>query len=110
MAGRRTHERRRQRDGAAAERVVWSRLLPWPVAAVVGAMATAAAGWLICAAFCLVGWLSAISEPLTGPVRLAVGLFLLANGASVNLGGVDVSIIPLLLTFGIVACGVGLTR
>jgi len=73
-------------------------------------VATAAAGWLICAALCLIGWFSDINESLSGPIRLATSLYLLANGAKVSLGGVAVSIAPLLLTFGIMACGIGLTR
>jgi len=70
----------------------------------------ALAGWLVCAAICMVGWLSDISQPLAAPVSLATSLFLLANGSPVVVAGVKISIMPMLLTLGIGATGWGLIR
>jgi len=84
--------------------------MPWPVAAVAGALASAAIGWLMCLALCMVGWLSDTSLPLGGPVRLASGLFLLAHGVPITLAGVRVSIVPLTLALLVISCGVGVTR
>jgi len=91
-------------------RVAWRRVVPWPVAAVFAGVGTAAAGWLICLALCMGGWLSAPGQPVDGPLRLSAALFVLANGGPVAVGGVPVSIVPLGLTLVIVAAGVGLTR
>jgi len=58
----------------------------------------------------MVGWLSDMSQPLSGPLSLAAALLLLAHGAPVLVGGVTVSVAPLGLTFVIIAVGVGVTR
>lgn len=108
MAQRRHLARRSRSSGSSV--AVWQKLMPWPLAAVIGGVATAAVGWLLCTAFALVGWLSATGQPLSAPLGLASALFLLANGATVTVAGVVISIPPLLLTFAIVACGLGLVR
>ena len=102
-------KRRRRHKGTTAA-PDWRRLVPWPIAAIVAALLWALAGWLICAAFALVGWLGDVSQPLDAPLGLATSLFLLANGCRVVVAGVTVSIMPLLLTLGIAATGVGLLR
>jgi len=85
-------------------------LAPWPIAVVIGVLAWALAGWLVCAAFCLVGWLSDISQSLSDSLSLAASLFLLANGSRVVIAGISISIMPLLLTLAIMGTGYGLIR
>ena len=102
--------KRGRRQPKTAPTVVWRHLLPWPVAVVAAAIVMALAGWLVCAAICMVGWLSDISQPLAAPLSLATSLFLLANGSPVVVAGVKISIMPLLLTLGIGTAGWGLIR
>ena len=65
-----------------------------PVAAVAGGLVTALVGWVLCAGLSVVGWLAA--EPGTLGDALGVGtrLWLLANGVSVSLGGLVVTLVP----------------
>jgi len=90
--------------------VVWRRLAPWPIAAVAGVVLSLLVDYLICLCLPMIGWLSATSLPLSGPVGLAVGLLLLAHGAPLTLEGVAISIVPLGLTLVMVAVGFGITR
>lgn len=66
----------------------------WPVAAVVGGLVTALVGWVLCAGTAVVGWLAA--EPGTLGQALGVGtrFWLLANGVSVSLGELVVTLVP----------------
>jgi hypothetical protein len=68
--------------------------LGWPVAAVAGGLVTALVGWVLCAGLSVVGWLAA--EPGTLGDALGVGtrFWLLANGVSVSLGGLVVTLVP----------------
>ena len=68
--------------------------LSWPVAAVAGGLLSALVGWVLCAGLAVVGWLAA--EPGTLGDALGVGtrLWLLANGVSVSLGGLVVTLVP----------------
>jgi len=77
---------------------------------VIGTLLWAAAGWLICAAVCLIGWLTDISMPVNSALGLASAFFLLANGVKVVVAGITVSVVPLLLTMAIVTTGVGIVR
>jgi len=91
-------------------RVVWRRLAPWPVVAVVGAVASLLVDALICLCLPMIGWLGATDLPLSDPVGLAVGLLLLAHGAPLTIEGVVISVVPLGLTLVMVAVGLGVTR
>lgn len=110
MAWRAGKKTGRKPSGPGPARVAWHKLLPWPVAAAVGAVGAVLAAGLICLVLPLVGWLSDMSQPLSGPFGLAADLLLVANGASVVVGGVSLSVVPLGLTLIIIAAGMGVTR
>jgi len=80
------------------------------VAAAGGGLGSAAAGWLLCAALCLVGWVTDTSLPLSAPLRLSASLFALVNGGVAHVAGLPVSIIPLGMTVVVVTLGVGIVR
>ncbi len=81
--------------------------LPWPVLAALAAVVTAAAGWLLVAGFCVLGWISVPQIRLPVVLELGTQGWLLAHGISVALPGARLSIMPLGLTLLIVAAGLG---
>ena len=70
----------------------------WPVAAVVGGLATAATGWILVTGVVVLGW--ALSGPGSLPDALELGtrLWLLANGVSAMIGTLPVTVVPLAIT------------
>jgi len=86
----------------------WNRIAPWPVVAVLAGIGAAVVGWCLAAAGCLLGWLQATQTPVPSALRLAVGWWLSAHFARVEVGGGVVSIAPLGLTLVIVVIGAGL--
>ena len=80
--------------------------IPWFVLAPVGALAVAAAGWLLMAGPAALGWLTSPESQLTDALGLASRVLLLANGAVTTIGGQAVSIAPLGLTLALILLGV----
>ena len=66
----------------------------WPVAAVVGGLLSALVGWVLCAGLAVVGWLAADRGTLGDALGVGTRLWLLANGVSVSLGGLVVTLVP----------------
>ena len=76
-----------------------------PAFAVVGAIASAGSGWLLVAAFCVIGWLSVENVPIAVALHLATQGWLLAHWVPVALPGATMSIAPLGLTMlNVVIC------
>lgn len=69
--------------------------LSWPVAAVAGSAAVAAAGWVLCAAPAAIAWLTTSEASLPSALLTATRAWLLAHGAPATFGGVEISITPL---------------
>jgi len=80
--------------------------IPWFVLAPVGALAVAAAGWLLMAGPAALGWLTSPESQLADALGLASRVVLLANGAVTTIGGQAVSIAPLGLTLALILLGV----
>lgn len=80
--------------------------IPWFVLAPVGALAVAAAGWLLMAGPAALGWLTSPESQLADALGLASRVLLLANGAVTTIGGQPVSIAPLGLTLALILLGV----
>ena len=70
----------------------------WPVAAVVGGLASAAVGWLLVTGLVVVGWLMGDDAPLPVALQLGTRLWLLGGGVPVVVGGLDVTLVPWGLT------------
>ena len=68
--------------------------LGWPVAAIAGGLLSALVGWVLCAGLAVVGWLAADPGTLAGALRVGTQFWLLANGVSVSLGGLIVTLVP----------------
>ena len=68
--------------------------LGWPVAAVVGGLVSALAGWVLCAGLAVVGWLAADPGTLGDALGVGTRLWLLSNGVGVSLGGLVVTLVP----------------
>ena len=66
----------------------------WPVAAVVGGLATAAVGWLVVAGLVVCGWLMGDDARLSDALRLGTRLWLLGGGVPVRIGTLDISLVP----------------
>ena len=79
--------------------------IPWFVLAPVGALAVAAAGWLLMAGPAALGWLTSPESQLADALGLASRVLLLANGAVTTIGGQPVSIAPLGLTLVLILLG-----
>jgi hypothetical protein len=94
--------------GKAVRQGNWNRWLPWWLAAVVAAVLTALAGWLIFAAAALVAWLPTGGDRLEIPLTLASRFWLLAHGGGAQLGGGAITIVPLGFTLLIMLIGSGL--
>lgn len=69
-------------------------VIGWPIAAVVGAAATALFGWVLMAGFAVVGWLAAEPGSLAGALGVGTQFWLLAHGAGARLGATEVTLIP----------------
>lgn len=95
----------RQLETATPDATPWR--LPWPLMAVLAAVVTAAAGWLLVAGFCVLGWISVPQIRLPVVLELGTQGWLLAHGISVALPGARLSIMPLGLTLLIIVAGLG---
>ena len=84
-------------------------LLPWPLAAVGGGVATALAGALLVAGVMLLAWLSAIAVPVPTLLGFAAQVWLLGNGGELLIGPDRLSLVPLGLTlcFGAMCSSTG---
>ncbi len=70
----------------------------WPVAAVVGGLATAAVGWLVVAGLVVAAWLTGDDAGLDTALALATRVWLLAGGVGARIGTLDVALVPWGLT------------
>ena len=70
----------------------------WPVAAVVGGLATAAVGWVLASGLVVCGWLMGDEAGLSAALELGTRLWLLGGGVPVDVAGLDVSLVPWGLT------------
>jgi len=68
--------------------------LGWPVAAIAGGLLSALVGWVLCAGLAVVGWLAADPGTLADALGVGTQFWLLANGVSVSLGGLVVTLVP----------------
>ena len=62
--------------------------------ALVGAAATAAASWILCAGVAVLGWLGTAPASLGGALHSGTLFWLLSNGVSVRVGAVPVTLVP----------------
>lgn len=69
-------------------------IVGWPVAAAVGALAAALAGWILMAGIVVVGWLAATPGSLVGALDVGTQFWLLAHGAGAVLGATGLTLIP----------------
>lgn len=67
----------------------------WQLVALGGALVSAIAGWVLVAGLTVVGWLAASPGDLSTALHTGTRLWLLANGAPAELGGVHWSLVPL---------------
>lgn len=83
-----------QVESAAAAPEPEELVLPWWVAAVAGALATAISGWVIAAGLSVLGWLAAAPGTFTQALQVGTQLWLLTNGRGAQLGALDVTVVP----------------
>jgi hypothetical protein len=68
--------------------------ISWPVMALVGAVATAATSWILCAAVAVLGWLGTEPGSLGGALQSGTLFWLLSNGVGVRIGAIPVTLVP----------------
>ena len=73
-------------------------VLPWWLAAVVGAIAVAVGGLLLLAGAVVAVWLGAMSGSFVGAVGTGIRVWLLAHGCVIEIGALHISLVPLGLT------------
>jgi hypothetical protein len=73
-------------------------VVPWWLAAIGGPILAAGAGWAITAALAVWGELAATGSVTSGALELATSFWLLAHGGPAVIGGLTVTLMPLLLT------------
>ncbi|MBI4899637.1 MAG: hypothetical protein HY829_04070, partial [Actinobacteria bacterium] len=83
--------------------------LPWPLAVVLAAVSSAAAGWIIVAAPVVVASLTGPPRAITSGLKLATEVWLLGHGAGAMVGTTTITIAPLGLTAIIVLILSGLS-
>jgi len=66
----------------------------WPVMALGGAAATAAASWVLCAGVAALGWLGTEPGSLGGALQSGTAFWLLSNGVGVRIGTSPVTLVP----------------
>lgn len=74
-------------------------LFPWPVAAIGGGLLAGLAGSLLLAGVVMVAWFSAIAIELPAVLAFAAQSWLLAHGGVLPIGGSQITLVPLGLTF-----------
>ena len=72
--------------------------LPWPLAVVLAAVGSAAAGWIIVAAPVVVASLTGPPRSVAGGLKLSTELWLLGHGAGAVIGATTITLMPLGLT------------
>ncbi|RRD46652.1 DUF6350 family protein [Tessaracoccus sp. OH4464_COT-324] len=72
---------------------------PWQLICVVGALVVVLAGWVLVGGVTAVAWLAAPDVPLRAALTLATQVFGSAHGASLEIGPVGITLMPLGLTF-----------
>lgn len=103
---RRTRKRRHQLASVhAGPDRTWR--LPWMPMTVLAAVGTAAATWLLVAGFCVLGWFAVTPVDFPAVLEVATRGWLLAHGASINVGPAILSTTPLGATGVVVAMGLG---
>ncbi|MGI3784167.1 MAG: cell division protein PerM, partial [Janthinobacterium lividum] len=70
----------------------------WPVAAVVGGLATAVVGWVLVTGLVVCGWLMGDDAGLPSALELGTRLWLLGGGVPVTVGSLEVTLVPWGLT------------
>jgi hypothetical protein len=68
--------------------------ISWPVMALVGAAATAAASWILCAGVAVLGWLGTAPASLGGALQSGTLFWLLSNGVGVRIAAIPVTLVP----------------
>lgn len=66
----------------------------WPVAAAVGALAAALAGWILMAGIAVVGWLAAEPGSLVEALDVGTQFWLLAHGSGAVLQNTELTLVP----------------
>ena len=82
------------RKSARAAAQSSSPSVSWAVVALVGAAATAAASWILCAGVTVLGSLGTESGTLGGTLQLGTLFWLLSNGVGVRVGAIPVTLVP----------------
>jgi hypothetical protein len=85
-------------------------LFPWPLAAVLGGIIAAAAGWLVMAGVCLLVWSTELTLPLPEILGFATNAWLLGNGVPLRGDALTLSVVPLGISAGFVLLCRGTTR
>jgi hypothetical protein len=62
--------------------------------ALMGAIATAAASWILCTGLTILGWIGAEPGSLGGALQLGTSFWLLSNGVAVRIGAIPVTLVP----------------
>lgn len=81
---------------------------PWYVAAVGGPLAALTAGWLMLSAVTMFGWLTSPEAQISDALELSTEVLVLAHGAPVVIGGLQVSVAPMGLAVALVFLGLPL--
>jgi hypothetical protein len=68
--------------------------ISWPVMALMGAVATAVASWILCAGVAVLGWLGTGPGSLGGALQSGTLFWLLSNGIGVRIGPIPVTLVP----------------
>jgi hypothetical protein len=68
--------------------------ISWPLAAVACGLVSALASWVLCAGPAVVGWLAADPGTLADALSVGTRLWLLANGVSAPVGGLNITLVP----------------
>ena len=68
--------------------------ISWPVMALAGAAATAAASWVLCSGVVILGWLGTEAGSLGGALQSGTAFWLLSNGVGVRIGTSPVTLVP----------------
>lgn len=100
-----TSARVRHLEAVSQEHEPWQ--LPWQVTSALAALVTAGAGWILVAAYGILGWISVPQLRAAAVLAFSTKGWLLAHGISATLPGAQVSIMPLGLTAIILVIGLG---
>lgn len=103
MAGARTPRRTRVNLEVAGPDTtpvaeVRAPAVPWPMAAILGAILCAAAGWLLVTAPVVVSALSVADVKVAPALSLGTQIWLLSHGAGATVAGTPITLVPLAIT------------